>query len=111
MLFNFGSQNIILNFGSLMQVLIFLEMVLLGYYIWGRKDEAKVNRAKLFQKSVLDFMMIILVYGAMQGVLSVQYYSSFGSSQYSLPNIVVSLLILVGYAVYFIFWIRPQINL
>ena len=109
--FVFGSQNFLLNFGTLFLVFLGLELLLLGYllYIQIRGQQAKLPRFQQLQDHLVYFWANIILFGSLLTLLSLQN-NSISSANYGYAfSILLSFAIVAAYCFYFHLWVRSRL--
>lgn len=77
------------------------------YYVLKHDRPQHLARMKLLQETVICLFMVIILYFSLIGMMSVGMNSLVGMQTTFLASIILSLVLLIAYAIYFIFWVRP----
>lgn len=105
--FSFGGQNLIFNLGSIIIIFLSLQALLAIYYVAKNDRPEHVARMKLLQETIICLFMAITIYFSAIGMMSVGLNSLVGMNTNFLASICLSVVLLLAYALYFIFWVRP----
>ena len=103
--FAFGSQNFIVNFGSLFCFFLAVQLLLLSYLLYS----GRVQIFKQLQDHAIYFWANIVIFGTLLCLLSLQDNSvSSDNLQYTFP-LLFSFAVVIAYAFYFVYWVRNRL--
>jgi hypothetical protein len=99
--FDMGSQNFIVNFGSLFYLYLPFQITLLIFFVVYRNNEPTFAFLKNIQEHLINFWSVIVLFGSLLCLLSVQNNEITSSNMYYAITILISFVIVGGFGLYF----------
>jgi hypothetical protein len=108
--YSYGSQNFILNFGSIFLIYLPLQLLLFAYYAYFYKNEEKVQRYKLVQETLIVLWSTIMLFGSALCVLSTMNNSISSSNLAYAFSVLIAFAFLVGYCLYYVIYVKNHLS-